>query len=79
MMPTTIGHLFPYGAKSPSSNFVDHKSRFVLWLDRIFAPYGMPITDLLQLPVYPKPLAEMIVRAMTHGWPEEAVMFDDPG
>jgi 8-oxo-dGTP diphosphatase len=42
-----------------------------------YQPIWIPVKDLLDLPVLPRVLAEMIVKARSTGWPEPAPVLHD--
>ncbi|MAG36041.1 MAG: DNA mismatch repair protein MutT [Dehalococcoidia bacterium] len=44
-----------------------------------FHPVWLPLADLLQEPVYPQCVAELIVRAADGGWPQHPVVLQDQG
>jgi len=44
-----------------------------------YTPVWMPAGDLLQKPVYPRAVAEVIARAIDEGWPAAPLKFLDPG
>jgi 8-oxo-dGTP pyrophosphatase MutT (NUDIX family) len=42
-----------------------------------YRPIWMPISEILDQPVKPRQLAEMVVRAVKEGWLEEPVVFSE--
>ncbi len=42
-----------------------------------YRPVWMPVQDLLDLPVLPQSLAEMVVKAQSAGWPDPAPVLHD--
>jgi 8-oxo-dGTP diphosphatase len=44
-----------------------------------YHPIWMPITDLLDQPVLPRPLTELVVNAFQKGWPEEPLLIQEVG
>ena len=42
-----------------------------------YRPMWMPLTELLDQPVKPRQMAEMVVRFSTEGWPEEPVIIPE--
>ena len=42
-----------------------------------YQPLWMPVPDLLEKPVKPRELAELVVRAFHEGWPEEPTVFPE--
>jgi hypothetical protein len=37
----------------------------------------MPVAEILDQPVMPRPLAELVVRSLKKGWPEEPVIIPE--
>jgi 8-oxo-dGTP diphosphatase len=42
-----------------------------------YEPVWTPVTDLPNLPVHPKTMAEMVVKAQSAGWPDPAPVLHD--
>jgi ADP-ribose pyrophosphatase YjhB (NUDIX family) len=42
-----------------------------------YRPMWMPLTELLDQPVKPRQMAEMVIRFSTEGWPEEPVIIPE--
>jgi 8-oxo-dGTP pyrophosphatase MutT (NUDIX family) len=42
-----------------------------------YRPLWMPVADLLDQPVKPRELAELVVRAMQEGWPKQTVVIQE--
>jgi 8-oxo-dGTP pyrophosphatase MutT (NUDIX family) len=42
-----------------------------------YSPVWMPLAELLQLPVKPPQMAELVVRFVKEGWPEEPVIIPE--
>jgi hypothetical protein len=42
-----------------------------------YRPMWMPLAELLDQPVKPRQMAEMVVRFATEGWPEEPVIIPE--
>ena len=42
-----------------------------------YTPVWLPLADLLQRPVYPRGVAEIVVTAATRGWPAEPITIVD--
>jgi 8-oxo-dGTP diphosphatase len=42
-----------------------------------YRPLWMPVADLLNQPVKPRPLAEMVIRFSKEGWPQETVIIPE--
>ena len=42
-----------------------------------YRPMWMPVTDLLDQPVKPRELAELVVRGIQEGWPEQPVVIPE--
>ncbi len=40
-----------------------------------YLPMWMPVADLLDQPVKPRPLAELVARAAREGWPQQPVVI----
>lgn len=44
-----------------------------------YTPVWLPIDDLLDKPVYPRGVAELVIKAARQGWPSAPVQIIDPG
>jgi len=42
-----------------------------------YQPLWTPVRDLLDLPVQPREMAELVVRSLKEGWPEEPVVIPE--
>jgi 8-oxo-dGTP diphosphatase len=42
-----------------------------------YRPMWMPVAEILKQPVKPRPLAELVVRSVKKGWPEEPVIIPE--
>jgi 8-oxo-dGTP pyrophosphatase MutT (NUDIX family) len=42
-----------------------------------YEPVWLPIAEILSQPVLPRPMGELVVRAVRQGWPEQPVVIQD--
>lgn len=42
-----------------------------------YRPMWMPVSEILEQPVKPRPLAELVLRSVREGWPENVVVIPE--